>query len=146
MVVENASLASVNLWRKFMKRLVLLVGCLCLLAPHALATNEFNKEWRAHYLTDSAPEMLTPAARRAGCNVCHIRGEKKTEHNEYGLAAKEFLDKEKLTKEFVQANPEKAKQLILQGLQKAGDKKSKDGKTFAQKLKDGQLPATDAGL
>lgn len=129
-----------------MKRLVLLVGCVCLLAPQALATNEFNKEWREHYLTDQAPAAFTSAARKAGCNVCHIKGEKKTEHNEYGLAAKEFLDKEKLTKEFVQANPEEAKKLILEGLKKAGEKKSKDGKKFADKLKAGELPATDAGL
>lgn len=129
-----------------MKRLVLLVGCVCLLAPQALATNEFSKEWKAHYLTPEAPETLTPAARRAGCNVCHIKGEKKTEHNEYGLAAKQFLDKEKLTREWVKANPEKAKELILDGLKKAGDKPSKDGKKFAQKIADGDLPATDAGL
>jgi hypothetical protein len=129
-----------------MKRLVLLVGCICLLAPHALATNEFSKEWKDHYLTPNAPAALTPAARKAGCNVCHIKGEKKTEHNEYGMAAKEFLDKEKLTKEWVQANPEKAKELIVEGLKKAGEKESKDGKKFAQKLADGELPATDAGL
>jgi hypothetical protein len=129
-----------------MKRLVLLVGCVCLLAPHALATNEFSKEWKEHYLTPDAPAELTPAARRAGCNVCHIKGEKKTEHNEYGLAAKEFLDKDKLSKDWVKANPEKAKELILDGLKKAGEKSSKDGKKFAQKLADGELPATDAGL
>ncbi len=129
-----------------MKRLVLLAGCVCLLAPHALATNEFNKEWRDHYLTDEAPAAFTSAARKAGCNVCHIKGEKKTEHNEYGLAAKAFLDKEKLTKEFVKANPEEAKKLIVDGLKKAGEKTSKDGKKFADKLKAGELPATDAGL
>ncbi len=129
-----------------MKRLVLLAGCVCLLASQALATNEFSKEWKDHYLTPEAPATLTPAARKAGCNVCHIKGEKKTEHNEYGLAAKEFLDKEKLTKEFVKANPEEAKKLIVEGLKKAGEKSSKDGKKFADKLKAGELPATDAGL
>jgi len=129
-----------------MKRLVLLAGCVCLLAPQALATNEFNKEWREHYLTAEAPATFTSSARRAGCNVCHIKGEKKTEHNEYGLAAKEFLDKNELTKEFVKANPEQAKKLIVEGLKKAAEKSSKDGKKFADKLKAGELPATDAGL
>jgi hypothetical protein len=129
-----------------MKRLVVLVGCACLFASQALATNEFNKEWKAQYLNDEAHADFTPAARKAGCNVCHIKGEKKTEHNEYGLAVKEYLSKDKLTKEWVEANPEEAKKIIVDGLKKAAEKSSKDGEKFGKKIKEGKLPATDAGL
>ena len=96
--------------------------------------------WRAEFPADAVISFDTYLKEHP------IKGEKKTEHNEYGLAAKEFLDKEKLTKEFVKANPEQAKKLIVEGLKKAAEKSSKDGKKFADKLKAGELPATDAGL
>lgn len=129
-----------------MKRFVLAFGCACLLATPALATNEFAKEWKDHYATDKASEDFVSASRKAGCNVCHIKGEKKTERNEYGTAIKEFLKKEDFTKEWVKENPEKAKELIVAGLKKAGEKSSSDGKKFAEKIAAGALPAADSGL
>ncbi|TVP99283.1 MAG: hypothetical protein EA381_10350 [Planctomycetaceae bacterium] len=129
-----------------MRRFVLALGCTFLLVAPAFATNEFNKEWKEHYTGEGADEDFVKTARRAGCNVCHVKGEKKTERNEYGQAVRELLNKEDFTKEWVQANPEKAKELIVAGLKKAGESKSSDGKTFAAKLKAGELPATDAGL
>ncbi len=129
-----------------MKRLVLAFGCACLLATPALATNEFAKEWKDLYATEKAAEEFVKASRKAGCNVCHVKGEKKTERNEYGMAIKEFLDKEDFTKEWVKENPEKAKELIVAGLKKAGEKNSSDGKKFAEKIAAGELPATNSGL
>jgi len=129
-----------------MKRLVLALGCAALLAAPALATNEFAKEWKDHYAAEGAKEDFVDAARKAGCNVCHVKGEKKTERNEYGAAIKELLNKEDFTKDWVKANPEKAKELIVAGLKKAGEKSSSDGKTFAAKIAAGELPATNAGL
>lgn len=129
-----------------MKRLVLAFGCACFLAAPALATNEFAKEWKDHYATDKAAKAFVDAARKAGCNVCHVKGEKKTERNEYGKAVMEFLKKEDFTKEWVKENPEKAKELIVAGLKMAGDKSSSSGKKFAEKIAAGELPAADAGL
>jgi hypothetical protein len=129
-----------------MKRLVLAFGCACFLATPALATNEFAKEWKDHYATDEANADFVAASRKAGCNVCHVKGEKKTERNEYGKAIKEFLKKEDFTKDWVKENPEKAKELIVAGLKKAGEKSSSSGKTFAEKIAGGELPAADAGL
>lgn len=131
---------------ELMMRLVWVVGCVALLATPALATNEFAKEWRGHYVTDESSREFTTATRRAGCNVCHIKGEKKTERNEYGKAVSEFLSKDKFTKDWVKDNPEEAKKLIVAGLKKAGEKKSSDGKVFADKLSAEELPATDANL
>jgi hypothetical protein len=130
----------------FMKRLVLAFGCACLLATPALATNEFAKEWKDHYAGEDADQVFVKASRKAGCNVCHVKGEKKTERNEYGAAVKEFLKKEDFEKDWVKANPEKAKELIVAGLKMAGEKMSSDGKTFASKIEAGELPATDSGL
>lgn len=129
-----------------MKRFVLALSCTFLLVAPAFATNEFNKEWKDHYTGEGANEEFVKSARKAGCNVCHIKGEKKTERNEYGKAVNELLKKEDFTKEWVQANPEKATELIVAGLKKAGEQKSSDGKAFAAKMKAGELPATDAGL
>ncbi len=129
-----------------MNRIVLTLGCACLLASPALATSEFSKEWKGHYLAEGVDADFDKMAKRAGCNVCHVKGEKKDVRNEYGTAVSEFLDKEKFTKEWVKANPEEATKLIVEGLKKAGEKKSSDGKTFGDKIKANELPATDSNL
>lgn len=128
-----------------MKRIAVLFATLGLFASPALATNEFSLEWKKLYLTEETAEEFTKTARRAGCNVCHVKGGKKTEHNEYGKAVKELLKKEDFTKDKLKADPELAKK-IVEGLKKAGEKSSSDGKIFADKIAAGTLPATDAGL
>ena len=131
-----------------MKRFATLIAMFGLLASPALATPEFQKEWKSHYLPEGGNPAFKAAAGKAGCNVCHVKreGAKKTERNEYGKAVSEFLKKEKFTKDWIKANPEEAKKLILEGLEKAGEKKSSDGMTFDEKIKAGTLPATDSGL
>ena len=57
-----------------------------------------------------------------------------------------FLDGEDFPKDYIKENPEEAKSKIMEGFKKAGELKSKDGKTFAEKIKAEELPATDAGL
>jgi hypothetical protein len=127
-----------------MKRFVLF-AMLGLMVSPALATNEFAKEWKGLYLTDDANADFSSAAKKAGCNVCHVKGGKKTERNEYGKAIHEFLDKDDYTKDKIKADPELVKK-IVEGLKKAGEKKSSDGKSFAEKIAAGSLPATDSGL
>jgi hypothetical protein len=129
-----------------MKRLAVLVAVFGLYASPVFATADFNKEWKSHFLPEDANADFKSAAGKAGCNVCHVNKAKKTERNEYGKAVSEFLKKEKFTKEWIKENPEEAKKLIIEGLEKAGEKKSSDGKTFGEKIKEGTLPATDSGL
>ena len=43
-------------------------------------------------------------------------------------------------------NPEEAKKKILEGFKKAGEEKGKDEKKFGDKIKNNELPASDAGL
>ncbi len=131
-----------------MKRLALLFGCMFLLATPAMAISEFGKQWKNEYLSgDDLPEDFVKAGRKAGCYVCHVKGEdKKKVRNEYGQAVKQHLKAEDFPKDYVKANPEEAKKKILEGFKKAGELKSKDGKKFADKIENHELPATDAGL
>ena len=131
-----------------MKRLLIVLGCLMLLANPALAISEFGKQWKEKFLGgEDVDEDFKRAGRKAGCYVCHVKGEdKKKVQNEYGLAVKKYLDAEDFPKEYVKEKPEEAKKKILEGFKKAGELKSKDGKKFAEKLKNNELPATDAGL
>ncbi len=129
-----------------MKRIIALLMMAGLFTSNAFATADFNKEWKSMYLTDDADADFSSAAKKAGCNVCHVKDAKKTERNEYGKAVHEFLKKEDFPKEFLKDNPEKAKEMIQDGLKKAADKKSSDGKSFGEKIKAGKLPATDSGL
>jgi hypothetical protein len=130
-----------------MKRLIAILGCLLLFATPALAISEFSKQWKNEYLGDDADEEFKTMGRKAGCYVCHVKGEDKKEvRNEYGQAVMKYLKAEDFPKDYVKANPEEAKQKILEGFKKAGEAKSKDGKTFAEKIENNELPATDAGL
>jgi hypothetical protein len=130
-----------------MKRLAVLMGCLLMFATPAMAISEFSKQWKAEYLGEEADEDFVKVGRKAGCYVCHVKGEdKKKVRNEYGEALHKYLDSEDFPKDWVKENPEEAKQKILEGFKKAADHMSKDGKKFGDKIKNNELPATDAGL
>ena len=130
-----------------MKRLAVLV-CFCMLATPAMAISEFGKQWKNHYLSgDDVNADFVKKGRKAGCYVCHVKGEdKKKVRNEYGNAIHKFLKAEDFPKDYVKANPEEAKKKIIEGFKKAAEMKSKDGKAFGEKIKNNELPATDAGL
>ena len=60
-----------------MKRLALVLGCLMLMTMPAMAITEFNKQWKAEFLGEDASAEFKRAAKKAGCNVCHVKGKKK---------------------------------------------------------------------
>ncbi|MCO8123663.1 hypothetical protein NHH03_18095 [Stieleria sp. TO1_6] len=130
-----------------MKRFAILFGCFALLAGSASATSEFNKQWKSKYLSDeSVDEDFVKTARKHGCYICHVvKEDKKKVRNEYGQAINKFLKEKDFPKDWVKENPEEAKKLIWAGFDKAGELKSKDGKTFAEKIKNNEVPATDSG-
>lgn len=131
-----------------MKRFAILSLCLGFLVSPAFATSEFSKQWKSEYLGgEDVNDDFKKTARKAGCYVCHVKKEdKKKVRNEYGKAIHKFLKAEDFPKDWVKANPEEAKKKIVEGLKKAGEMKSKDGKAFGAKIKANELPATDAGL
>ena len=120
-----------------------------LMAMPAMAITEFNKQWKAKFLSEDASAEFKRAAKKAGCNVCHVKGKKKKakdSRNEYGRAINEFLKAKDFPKAYVKANPEEAKKKILAGFEEAGKKESADNKKFGEKIENGELPATDAGI
>lgn len=131
-----------------MKRLAVLLGFMMLMTTPAMAISEFGKQWKNEYLGgDDVDDDFKKIGRKAGCYVCHVKGEdKKKVRNEYGKAVQKYLKADDFPKDYVKANPEEAKKKILEGFKKAGDQESKDGKKFAEKIKANELPATDAGL
>ena len=131
-----------------MRRLAVLFACLMLFATPAMAISEFGKQWKNHYLGgEDVDEDFKTAGRKAGCYVCHVKGEdKKKVRNEYGEVINKYLKAEDFPKDYIKDKPEEAKKKILEGFKKAEEHLSKDGKKFGDKIKNNELPATDAGL
>src|SRR2546430_17681739 len=96
--------------------LVLLVAGLGWRMQSASALPPFNKEWVAKYNSGDKNAAFSEAK----CNVCHA-GESKKMKNEYGKAVGKYLSKAKYNE--VKEDEAKAKQYILEGLQKAEGEK-----------------------
>lgn len=129
-----------------------LLAAMMMTSP-AMAITHFRKVWNDHHVPTKGPgaDKVDPefrsAVRKAGCFVCHVKGEKKEEaRNEYGEALHKFLDAEKFDKDRIKAEPEKVEEEILKAFEEVAKMKSKDGKTFGEKIQAGELPATDAKL
>ncbi|SMP48883.1 hypothetical protein SAMN06265222_102474 [Neorhodopirellula lusitana] len=130
-----------------MKRMALVMGILACMATPSFAISEFGKQFKAQVLESEASDDYKKTVKKASCNVCHVKGEKKDEaRNEYGVAVNKFLKGKDFPKDYIKANPEEAKAKILEGFKKANELKSKDGQVFGDKIKKEELPATDAGL
>ena len=130
-----------------MKRLAIMFGLVAVFATPSFAISEFGKQFKAHVLESDAPDDYKKAVKKANCYVCHVKREKKKEvRNEYGKAVKKILSAEDFPKDYIKSNPEEAKAKILAGFKKANELKSSDGRTFGEKIKAHELPATDSGL
>lgn len=137
-----------------MKRvfMVMVVALVC--ASPTMAISHFKKVWSEHYTpTGDAPgaegvdKEFLKSTRKAGCMLCHVKGEDKEEvNNEYGNALKKFIKAEDFDKDRIKAEPDAVQKEIIEALKKVEELKSKDGKTFGEKIKNNELPATDAGL
>ena len=131
-----------------MKRLAGFLACFVLMTSPAMATSIFSKYWKDKYLDkEKVSEEFYRAGRKAGCYICHVKGKKKEEaRNEYGQAVNKHLDAKDFTREWVKANPEEAEKKILKGFEEANKMKDKNEKVFGEKIKKGELPATNANL
>ena len=132
-----------------MKRaLVTLVAAMSVVsyASNALAIKEFSETWTKFYAEKSTNEGFKKLAAEAKCNVCHIDGENKKNHNPYG----DTLEHEGLTKKnFPPAkfkeNPEGVRKQVEELMKKIEDKKAEGSdKTFGERMKEGLLPGGDA--
>ncbi len=124
--------------RKLVVTAVVMALFLGLVNTSAKAIPPFNEAFKKAYLSDPK-SALSVAVDKVKCNVCH-EGTNKKMKNEYGLAVGKLLKKADFSKDAIDADPAgKAKQLA-DALAKVEGEKSKDGKTFGEKLKAGALP------
>ena len=137
-----------------MKRaFVLMLVAAVMTSSPAMAISHFKKVWGEHYTPSEGPgaDDVDPefkkATRKAGCYLCHVKGEdKKKVRNEYGEALHKYLKAEDFSKDRIKAEPEKVQEEIVAAFKKVEEMKSKDEKTFGAKIKANELPATDANL
>jgi hypothetical protein len=111
----------------------------------AFAIKEFGEHWGALYVKDSKNEDFKKLAGEAKCNVCHVDGANKKERNPYGQEVAKLLKKKdfKGPPDRFKEDAAKAKTEIEAAFKKIEEIKAKDGKTFGEKIKAGQLPGGD---
>jgi hypothetical protein len=128
-----------------MKKLVFafaLFGFVAASTTPAFAIKEFNDQWTKHYVESSDNAAFKELAASAKCNVCHVNGEKKSVRNEYGAAIGKVA-KAKELKPLAKSDPKKFEEELNAAFAKVADVKAKDGKTFGEKIKAGELPGGD---
>ncbi len=104
---------------------------------NATALPAFNKQFAKTY-KDS---KVAASAKAAKCNLCHVDKKKKTERNEYGAALSKFVTKDDYKE--LKSDPDKLAAKIEEAFEEAGKVKSSSGKTFAEKMEAGELPAAE---
>ena len=143
-----------------MKKFCLIILCgtvaLGFLAQSALALPAFKKEFKKQYIDTSSSEDFKAVAKKASCNVCHVKGEKKNVNNDYGMELAKLIEgnsKERLkaAKEEDKAKGEdvtaasdaekdKIKKELLAAFKKVEGMKSKSGTPYGELIQSGKLP------
>ena len=106
------------------------------LSREAFAIKQFADEFKAMYVKDGTP--LAAAVEQAKCNVCHV-GKSKKDHNAYGVALAERLDKKEDAK-----NVEKIKKALEEVAALSRDPSKADAPTFGKLIEEGKLPGGSA--
>ncbi len=135
-----------------MSRLVVVVAVglavVYLTAPSAQALPQFKKAFQDKYVAKDNEEYAAKY-KKAGCNTCHVKGEKKTVRNEYGEELSKLIEGNagQRIKDAGKESPDKKKaetETVLKELDTAFDKvakmKTKAGPTYGDKIKEGMLP------
>lgn len=126
-------------------------------AQDALALPEFKKAFLDKYVKPHKSKELQTMAKKAGCNICHIKGSKdKHDQNEYGKLLNKLIEGDAKKRKTEAKNEggleaqKKEREKILAELEKAfakvGETKSEGGKgpKFAELIKAGKLPVDPA--
>lgn len=100
----------------------------------------FNKEFVKLYVEPAKDSAFAKEFDKVKCNVCH-EGTNKKNKNEYGEAVGKLLKKADFSGAKIAEDPEGKAKEIVEALKKVEKEKSKDGKTFGEKIKAGVLPA-----
>src|SRR4051794_7674292 len=130
-----------------MKRIYLVPLGLALVANPAFAIKPFSDGFNDLYVKPGSP--LKPKVDEVKCNLCHGKDadgkDSKKVRNEFGKAVARHLKKDDFVgaaKRLDPMSPE-GKKAIAEGLEKAAAEKSSSGKSFADLIKAGELPAKE---
>jgi hypothetical protein len=126
--------------RKLVLFAIVMSMAIGLLTSPVQAMPPFNKEFLKLYVEPAKDAPLAKAIEKVKCNVCH-EGTAKKNKNEYGIAVGKLLKKTEFGPDKISADPEGKAKEIVEALKKVEAEKSKDGKTFGEKMKAGSLPA-----
>lgn len=123
---------------------VALVGVFVLAGSSPVfAIKGFNDQFKQTYTEGADKAEFKKLVEEAKCNICHIQGENKKKRNPYGEAFVGLLKKDDFPAKRFKDEPEKCKEEIEAAFKKVEEMKAKDGKTFGEKIKAGQLPGGD---
>jgi hypothetical protein len=129
--------------------MLIMVGLVSSFSMPAFAVKQLNDKFLEIYASPESKESsdaFKTLAKETKCNVCHIQGENKKKRNPYGEALHKALEEIKFpVKEFAKdaKNPKYADQL-KEVFKKVGDQKAgSTDKTFAARIKAGELPGGD---
>lgn len=116
----------------------------CSFSQDAYGLADFKKVWTKKYIDTHKSEDFQKIAKKASCNVCHVKGAKKNYQNAYGKAINKLIEGD-ANKRKKQGSEEKAKVLkeFEEALEKVAKMKTgKDGKgpTYGELIKEGKLP------
>lgn len=126
---------------------LLTVASLGLFPPDAWAIKEFKKAFQQRYIDGSHDEDFKKAFRKAACNTCHVKGEKKDVCNSYGQALGKLIEgnaEARLKQAQAGGNRDAELKKVLAELAAAFDEveqmKNPGGQLYGQLLHNGQLP------
>ena len=127
-----------------MKKILLSVAAVLIfgssLSTPAFAIKQFGDAWKDYYEKPSTNDDFKKLVADAKCNVCHIQGEKKTKHNPYGEEIEQLLKKADFPKDPLDKWTPKDREAVEAAFKKVENIKSKEGKTYGEKIKAGELP------
>ena len=116
-----------------------------------------DAKWQKDHIADSAAkEKLIAAAKKQRCNVCHLKGKKKAERNEFGMRLSKALQAElkfggkAITDALKSSAPEETREKVTKAFYTCLDKSLKEhvtegdesSETFGDRVKRGELPWT----
>jgi hypothetical protein len=121
------------------------------MTPRAEAIAPFKKAFQKKYVDPSDNEDFKSAFKKASCNTCHVKGEKKDVRNEYGDALAKLIEGDAnqrikdAGKEGGSEGRKKETEKVVKELEKAFEEvakqKSKSGESFGDMIKSGKLPS-----
>ena len=78
--------------RRFVLVGVFVFAIAAMTTPRVEALAPFKKAFQKKYVDESDKDSLKEAFKKASCNTCHVKGEKKTVRNEYGDELAKLID------------------------------------------------------